>query len=152
MSEGYCDVNFSDASDDADPLEFCDSRVVKARKEHKCSECGGTIAAGETYRSVAYKFEGEFGSDKVCDPCREAAGEFEYHIVGGSLWMMFAEEWDQGAHIQACINRLESARAKEHMRQQWIKWQDKRARDRQAAIARRQATKDSGESPSGQNR
>jgi len=139
MSDGYCDVSFGDACDDADPCEFIDSRIVKARKSHICSECGGTIAAGETYKVFAYKFEGEFGSDKVCDPCREAAREFDYHIVGGSFWQMMHEEWHQGAHIQACINRLESARAKEHMRQQWIKWHDRRMVQRQQRSALRKS-------------
>lgn len=124
--DGYCEVNFSDASDDADPVEFMESRVVKARKAHVCSECNGVIAIVDTYKVFAYKFEGEFGSDKMCNSCVETAGEFEYHIVGGSLWLMLREEWEQGAHVQACINRLETARAKEHMRQQWLKWQDEK--------------------------
>lgn len=126
MSESYCEVNFGEACDDADPVEFCESRLVKARKPHTCSECGGQIQPGETYKVFAYKFEGEFGSDKMCDPCRESAGEFEYHIVGGSLWLMFEEEWDNGANLQGCLNRLETARAKDHMRQQWAKWQAKK--------------------------
>ena len=125
-----CDVNFSDACDDADPAEFCTSRIVKAKQSHTCSECGGQIHAGETYRLVVYKFEGEFGSDKVCDPCRETAGAFEYSLVGGCLWEMLEEEWDRGAHILACITRLESAKAKDHMRHQWITWRDKRMRGR----------------------
>lgn len=137
MSDGYCEVDFSDA--DADPVEFCKRKTVTARKAHICSECGGPIAAGEHYQRVASVFEGEFGVDKICAPCQETAGEFGCHIVGGVLWEMLYEEWDQGAHVQACINRLESARAKEHMRQQWVKWQERRRLERQARRERLKA-------------
>lgn len=131
MSDGYCEVDFEDVSDDADPVEFVDRRTVKARKPHKCSECGNEIAVGEQHQVAAYKFEGEFHCERTCQPCREAAGEFGYHLLGGDLWGMFREEWDNGAHVQACINRLETARAKEHMRQQFLKSEQRRAEQRQ---------------------
>lgn len=137
--DGYCEVDFTDACDDADPVEFVNTRYVVARKPQKCSECGGAIAVGERHRVSAYKFEGEFGSDRTCPPCAEAAGEFGYHMLGGDLWGMFREEWDNGAHIQACINRLETARAKEHMRQQWLRWQERRAEQRRQAMELRKS-------------
>lgn len=131
MSEGHCEVDFTDYSDNADPVEFHHSTIVKhARKAHVCDECGGPIAIGESYRKIAYVFEGKFDVDRVCDPCREAGGEFGWNIMGGALWQMFEEEWDNGANLQGCLNRLETARAKEHMRQQWAKWQEKRMRRR----------------------
>lgn len=139
MSDGYCEVDFSDASDDAEPVQFYDSAIVKARKPHICTECGGAIQVGEEHRRISYKFEGAFSVDRMCEPCSETAGEFDFHIVCGLLWESFYNEWDQGAHVQACINRLTTARAKEHMRQQWLKWQEKRNQQRLAAIARRQA-------------
>lgn len=137
MSEGFCEVDFSDASDDAEQVQFFDEKTVKARKVHKCSECDGPIAVGEAHRRVAYKFEGDFRTERQCAPCREAAGEFGLSILGGILWETFHAEWDEGKHLQPCLNRLASVRAKEHMRQQWVKWHDLRARQRQAAIERR---------------
>jgi hypothetical protein len=127
MSDGYCEVDFTDASDDADPVEFFNYREVTARKPHRCCECGNEIAVGEKHRVAAYKFEGEFHSDRTCSPCLEAAGEFGYQMLGGCFWEMLHDEWDQGARVQACINRLTTARAKEHMRQQWLRWQERRA-------------------------
>lgn len=130
MADGYCEVDFGDASDEADSVEFYSDRAVTARKPHVCCECGGPIAVGERHKLRAYKFDGEFHSERVCPPCQEAAGEFDYRLCGGSLWCMFAEEWDNGAHVQGCINRLETARAKEHMRQQFLKYEQRRADQR----------------------
>jgi predicted RNA-binding Zn-ribbon protein involved in translation (DUF1610 family) len=127
MSDGFCEVDFSEASDDADPVEFHDSKTVKARKVHVCDECRGPIAMGESYTRSVCVFEGEFNMYRICAPCREASTEFNYNVFGGLLWEQFFDAWDNGAHIQACIQRLETARAKEHMRQQWLKWQEKRA-------------------------
>ncbi len=132
MSDGYCEVDFTDTCDEADPVEFCHRETVVARKDHRCAECAGVIAVGERHGRVAYRFEGEFHADRICPSCQEAAGEFNYHLVGGSLWEMFHDEWDNGAHIQACISRLTTARAKEHMRQQWVKWHERRAAQRSA--------------------
>jgi hypothetical protein len=126
----YCEVDFSDYSDDADPVEFVDTRFVTARKAHVCEECGGVIAVGERHQVRAYKFEGEFCSERVCDPCREAAKEFGYHILGGGLWVHMADEWENGARVQACIDRLGTARAKAHMRDRWLAWDAKRSRRR----------------------
>ena len=53
------------------------------------------------------------------------------------LWESFRGEWDNGANLQSCLNRLESAKAKAHMRDQWLKWQDICAERTRAAIERR---------------
>lgn len=121
MSDGFCEVDFSDYSDDADPVEFWNRTTVKARKPHRCEECGTTIAVGNTYERHNYKFDGQMCSDAVCLPCREAATEFNHRVVG-TLWEMFREEWAHGAHLQACLGRLSTVHAKEHMRRQWLKW------------------------------
>jgi hypothetical protein len=122
MAEGSCQVDFGDYSDDADPVEFFDTKIVRARKPHVCDECRGPIVVGEAYQRTAYRFEGKFDMDRQCACCREAAAEFHFHVFGGLLWRMFIEEWEQGAHLQACVNRLSTAKAKEHMRRQWLKW------------------------------
>ena len=122
-----CEVDFSDYSDDADPVEFFDSVLVrKAKKDHQCDECGETITAGSTYERVSYRFEGEFAMERRCSSCRETAGEFGHHIFGGLLWLNFEEQWDAGSPLQACLNRLHSASAKAHMQRRWQAWQEKR--------------------------
>lgn len=137
--EGHCEVDFGDASDDAEPVEFYDEKMVTGRKVHQCSECDRTIAVGEPHQRKSYKFEGEFHCDRICDGCREVAGEFDLRYVGGLLWESFWCEWDEGANLQGCLNRLTSVRAKTTMRDQWQRWQDKRAEQRKAYAERRRA-------------
>lgn len=139
MSDDYCEVDFDGACDDAEPVEFYDEKDVQGRKPYPCSECGTVIPKGETHKRKSYRFEGRFGCDRICQPCQEIAGEFSFTYIGGLLWESFDHEWDNGARLQGCLNRLESARAKALMRDQWQKWQDKRARQRQVALEKRQA-------------
>ena len=130
-----CEVDFADCSDDADPVEFFDAVVVKrAKKEHRCDECGETILAGSAYERVSYRFEGEFAMERRCASCHETAGEFGHHVFGGLLWMNFEEQWDQGSPLQACLNRLSSASAKAHMQRRWQAWQEKRATFRKRSL------------------
>jgi hypothetical protein len=47
----------------------------KARKAHRCGECGGTIAPGEVYHKINYVFEGTAGSQKECARCEAVRNE-----------------------------------------------------------------------------
>ncbi len=122
MAETYCDVSFEEESDDADPVEFYSTTTPKARKPHICDECREPIAKGDTYQRTVYKFEGALGVDRLCASCAESKAEFEYHIYGGDFWGHMREEWDRGANVQGCINRLTTKAAKELMHRQWMKW------------------------------
>jgi hypothetical protein len=66
----------------------------KARKGHKCVECGGTIVAGEVYHKVNFVFDGSAGTYKECDRCesvrnRVAEIEREHGCHGGEEWCPF---------------------------------------------------------------
>lgn len=61
---------------DLEPCEVWDERDRKARKEHKCSACGGKITVGSLYVVHFNVFEGEAKSDKMCKPCEAARREF----------------------------------------------------------------------------
>jgi hypothetical protein len=52
-----------------------------------------------------------------------------------------ASEWDNGAHVQSCIARLTTARAKEHMRQRWVKWNEARIERERKAVERMKRTR-----------
>lgn len=43
----------------------------KAKRNHKCCECRGTIRAGEVYRSVWGVWDGTPQTYKTCDDCLE---------------------------------------------------------------------------------
>ncbi len=44
-------------------------KVQKARKEHKCGECGKTIETKEFYENYVGKSEGELFQQKTCLDC-----------------------------------------------------------------------------------
>lgn len=56
--------------------EFYDSVVRKARKAHKCDECGKPIEPGQLYYYGSGKFDGDFYEIKECRRCR-----FDVHRV-----------------------------------------------------------------------
>lgn len=45
--------------------------LVKARKFHRCSECRGWIAVGETYRKTFGVWDGDARSYKTCSDCEQ---------------------------------------------------------------------------------
>jgi hypothetical protein len=63
MTECYCDY---------DAPVFYTAKCVKARKPHKCGECGRGIAAGEIYEKAIGKMDdGYIYTPKTCSHCRD---------------------------------------------------------------------------------
>lgn len=122
VSEGFCDVDLSDVSEDADVVAFFHKTTPKARKPYKCIECRDTIEVGQVHEKNVYRFDGTFCSERRCMACVEVAGEFEYTVFGGGLWMHMQEQWEEGAHVQACIQRLSTVAAKTLMQRRYLKW------------------------------
>lgn len=88
--------------DDCEPGEFYRETRPRARKTHKCHECLREIRVGETYRSVATKFDGVVETTKTCAHC-EAAGEWLNERCNGyPIGMMREDLWahwsDEGIH------------------------------------------------------
>lgn len=141
----HCEVDFGDYSDDADQVELWNERQVRARKPHVCTECREPIAVGDKYRYISYKFDGAMQSEYICQSCDEAKGEFDHRMCGGFFWESMREEWSNGANVQGCINRLETAKAKALMLRQWAKWQEaeaERERRSKAIVAARKEKSD----------
>lgn len=86
----YCDYDLSP--------EFYQKRIYKARKEHKCYECVGTITIGETYESVSAKWDGYFGVYKTCHRCLDLREYTKAHVP------CFC--WYQGSMIDDAIETL----------------------------------------------
>lgn len=119
---GFCDVTLSEY--DGDTATFFDDQIVhRCRKAHRCDECKRVIQVGEPYERIVGKWESQIETWRFCMECREVSVEFsEGARCFGVLWDEMQQNWHEGAHLQACINRLTTAKAKEHMRQQWLKW------------------------------
>lgn len=93
-----------------------EERSPKARKPHKCCECGLPIRPGEIYLSVFTVFEGKATTFKLCTGCetyRHAVHEREVEegCSGGEAWPplgdmcetlshgIFRSRWDEdGIH------------------------------------------------------
>lgn len=56
---------------DYDAPEFFNETWAKARKPHKCCECGAQIKPGNTYQRAAGKWGGELYSYKTCEKCAD---------------------------------------------------------------------------------
>lgn len=59
--------------------EFYKARWPKARKPHKCCECGQTIAAGERYCRVTGKWDGEVSTYSQHMECEDACRYLRDH-------------------------------------------------------------------------
>lgn len=54
---------------DYDPPSVMHEERRKAKKEHRCCECGRTIRSGETYEHVWGVWDGSAGTYKTCGLC-----------------------------------------------------------------------------------
>lgn len=103
--------------DDADPCDFEVSEYPRARKEHRCEECGRAIQPGERYRRTAQKFDGYVSAWKTCAHCEAAASYLVEHCNGyvvGGVREDLEEHWCERAP-----DRLFLARAIVGIRRQW---------------------------------
>lgn len=56
---------------DYDPPDFHCATIRKARKPHRCEECGTQIKPGERYEHVAGANDGSIWTAKTCNECWE---------------------------------------------------------------------------------
>ena len=95
--------------EDIDPAEFHNSRVVTARKAHKCGECGKEILPGSKYEYNVGTWEGNFNTHKTCSICLELRNEFfcdgwYYGQIHEYLWNHIQEV--DGEISQDCLLAL----------------------------------------------
>lgn len=72
MDACYCDYG--------DGPSVMDEKTVKAKKAHKCSECRGTILAGEAYLKTWGIWASEARTFKRCSDCSELMAWAEAHV------------------------------------------------------------------------
>jgi len=83
--------------DDAERYEFAAIVRPKARKQHKCCECGRAILPGERYESMSGKLDGEIERLKTCEHCASARDWLITHC-GGFVFTQVDEELREHFH------------------------------------------------------
>lgn len=78
--------------------EVCNTDHPKARKIHRCDECGGVIQVGETYSKHHGVFDGQGFTHKICSDCTDlieklnAGKRFDDTVYFGGLSEFSYEE------------------------------------------------------------
>ena len=89
--------------DDYDRPEFYDAKLVKAKKEHQCSECYRVIHPGEMYERINGKWDGDVSTFKTCPDCKSIQETFFCdHFLHGGMWEYFDE------HLRECNAELDA--------------------------------------------
>jgi hypothetical protein len=81
---------------DLGTLEFLYEEKRRAKKAHRCSDCGGVIAPGETYFCVSLKWEGQIESFKICPGCEGLRKVFSCAGFGDLKTEIFEELHETG--------------------------------------------------------
>ncbi len=69
--------------------EVYEPRNVKARKEHRCCECGATIQVGDVYEYIFTVFDGDTEVVKTCLTCCRIRRDWSCGVHGGlrqTIW------------------------------------------------------------------
>jgi hypothetical protein len=107
---------------DGDLPEFHSERILKARKPHRCIECGETIAPGERYQRDILKHDGAISSFKTCLACTEIREAFCCEgWIYGQLWQDARDSLFEGL-TTGCLEKLTTAAAKEKLVAEWNDW------------------------------
>lgn len=72
-----------------------DKHEVKARKEHRCDECGGIIAKGETYSTATYKYDDVY-TWKQHLRCSEFQKKHGHHFEDHEMGTPPISDWEVG--------------------------------------------------------
>jgi hypothetical protein len=94
-----CGCIYVDASDSQ--ASFHRESVVKARKTHRCTECGRDIPAGEEYEYVFGVWDGDPSTYKTCRDCLSLRSSF---FCDG--WFYTRVLGDLGEHIGNMEGRI----------------------------------------------
>lgn len=59
-----------------DGPEFITEKIVRAKKEYRCCECGSKIIKGNTYEYVRGKWEDSFSTYRTCVSCSKIRKDY----------------------------------------------------------------------------
>ena len=94
---------------DYDPCVTLKEGSPKARKDHKCNECGCLIPSGDQYLTYVGVFEGKFFIHKTCMDCKSIRDVFfSDGFIFEMLWENLHEYIDEsnGEIPENCIAEL----------------------------------------------
>jgi hypothetical protein len=76
----------------------------KARKEHICGECRGTIQPGEVYEVAKLLYDGTITTHKTCLPCVSVRSSlFKCGWYYGDIWLTIHEQYCGYEHEEDCF-------------------------------------------------
>lgn len=106
--------------------EFYAEKVVKARKPHRCCECGDEIGVGSLYERASGKSDGDFFAVNTCLACREIRAAFCCGSwLFGELWESIYEEmfpaW-QRVGPWDCLDKLKTPEAVAKVNAEFAAW------------------------------
>ena len=101
--------------------EFYNSKMVKARREHRCCECNKIIEKAEVHETVVGKWEGLIQRYRTCALCMEIRTKFgERGWLFGSVWDDIHEYLFPEMNFN-CMEGL-SPEARTRIIERWQKW------------------------------
>lgn len=105
------------------------TRVVTARKEHHCYECGEVICVGQRHEVISGVWEGYPGRYRTCLSCVEIRDHFACEgWIFGQLWSDLADNFFPDMKAGGpCMAGL-SPEAKARLFERRMKWLEKRGR------------------------
>ena len=107
-----CSCSVDVCSDGA--ITVLKEKIVTAKKEHKCSECGRKIKKEESYEYASGVWETKLNIYKTCLDCLSLRKQFfKDGFCYNAIWEMFEEEFRDTEIPESCISKLTpGARAK----------------------------------------
>jgi hypothetical protein len=69
-----------------DSPSVCTEKIVVARRDHVCCECGETIKKGEKYERVKGLWDGDWDTYCTCIICSKIRDDYCSTWVYGELW------------------------------------------------------------------
>ena len=79
MEAGVCFCDYSDVEE----FQFCVQTIRRARKEHRCYECGEAIPVGAQYEECRALFDGDISTMRTCLPCSRIRRDYGCGLYGG---------------------------------------------------------------------
>lgn len=122
MSVSECEVFLSGDDYEGDWPAFYCTDEVKARKPHRCFECGRTIERGSRYLRISGKWSESINRFCFCLVCVEIEDALS---VGnsrefGTLWDQLEPQLAEVPSPRHCLAKLKTPEAKAYLSQKWL--------------------------------